>query len=91
MDFEDVWVVLEAAHGVDLAHDAGLHGGVDRLGLVDGVYEGARLVHFGEVAAAKVPAEEGWWSGTYFLSALLYESMFNPWKHRLSFMSISEV
>ena len=74
VDFEDVWVVLEAAHGIDLAHDAGLHGGVDRLELVDGldgqrgaVYEGACLVHFGEVAAAKearelVPAEDGaWW------------------------------
>jgi len=81
VDFEDVWVVLEAAHGVDLAHDARLHGGVDRLGLVDGlhghrgaVHEGARLVHLGEVAAAKearelVPAEDGaWWRRRFHCS-----------------------
>jgi len=45
VDFEDVWMVLQAAHGVDLAHDAGLHGGVDRLGLVDGLHGDRGAVH----------------------------------------------
>ena len=64
VDFEDVGVVVEAAHGVDLTHDAGLHGGVHRLGLVDGLHgyrgaveEGARLVDLSEVAAAEETRE----------------------------------
>lgn len=60
VDFEDVRVVVEAVHGVDLANDAWLHGGVDGFGFVDdfdgdggAVDEGARLVDLGEVAAAE--------------------------------------
>ncbi|KAK7406193.1 hypothetical protein VNO78_07813 [Psophocarpus tetragonolobus] len=57
MNFEDIGVVVKVAYGVDLANDVGLHCGVNRLVLVDGVCrysgavnEGVHLVHLREVA-----------------------------------------
>lgn len=65
VEFEDVGVVVEAAHGGDLAEDAGLHGGVDGGGLVDhfhghlgvGVVQQPAEVYLGEAAAAEEAAE----------------------------------
>ena len=35
MDFEDVWVVLKAAHGVDFTKNSWFHGGIDGFQFVD--------------------------------------------------------
>ena len=64
VDLQYVRVVVEAAHGGDLANDAGLHGRVDGFGFVDdfhgdggAVGEGLRLVDLGEAAAAQEAGE----------------------------------
>lgn len=63
MDFEDVGVVMEAAHGGDFSEDPRLHDGVD-LGFVDDfdgdggiVNEGLGLVDLGEASPPQYPAQ----------------------------------
>jgi len=60
VDFEDVRVVVEAAHGVDLADYAWLHAGVNGFRFVDDFHghggtvdEGSPLVDLGEAATAE--------------------------------------
>lgn len=60
VDFEDVGVVVEAAHGVDLADYAWLHAGVNGFRFVDDFHghggtvdEGSPLVDLGEAATAE--------------------------------------
>lgn len=64
VDFEDVRVVVEAAHGVDLADYARFHAGIHRLCFVDyfhgdgGVVdERLRFVHLGEASTTEEARE----------------------------------